>query len=251
MSTTVTANMMASPMGNVHPSTVTCKTILNAGLQLQGKDQLNKQMHEWQKRMDQHKQVERAVTANKLTYERNLRMMEMGARQGIAQDQHHYPMVSDSTVMLNNSNQVMVPIFVTLPSPLQMTFQSSAHLSTNLTSPYLDQHSSSIAELQNVGKDIDAIPHIPLPQEYISSDDYLSSCNQWLLWHQTMPPTPYMTSDPVTEHQAKDSNDPSLMRLDYLPFTSEDQISNIVSGRKDSLPITFERDDEDEINVIL
>ena len=208
---------MASTMEDTHASTVNCKTILNAGLQLQGKDQLNKQMQEWQRRMDAHKHVERAVTANKLTFERNIRMMEMGSKQGAVSDQQQYTTVSDNTLIVNNSEQIMVPIFFTVPSPLHFTFQS--------------------------------------PQEYFSGADYLSSCNEWLQWHQIMPPTPYMRSaPPMPLHQAKASYDPSLMQLDYLPFSSEDEISNSETDSCiiDSLQITCDSDeDDDEFNVIL
>ena len=76
---------MGPSVGVDQSSAVTSQTILNVGLQMQGKDQLNKQMHEWQRRMDELKQVERSATANKLIFERNLRMMELTAKHGPVQ----------------------------------------------------------------------------------------------------------------------------------------------------------------------
>ena len=86
MITSATANTSGSSMIDVHPSTVTSKTILNVGLQMQGKDQLNNRMQELQRRMDEHKQAERSAIANKLILERNLRMMEMTAKQVTVQE---------------------------------------------------------------------------------------------------------------------------------------------------------------------
>ena len=111
MLTTATSNPMDSFLVDEQTSTVTSKTILNVGLQMQGKDQLNKQMQEWQRRMNDHKQVERSATANKLIFERNLRMMQMGAKQQTVQEQPQYPFVHNNNIMVDNSNQVVFPIF--------------------------------------------------------------------------------------------------------------------------------------------
>ena len=254
MFTTATTNTTASTMGDDHASTlVTCRTILNAGLQLQGKDQLNRQMEEWQRRMDAHKQVERTVTANKLTFERTLRMMEMGARQVTVQDQPQFTSVSDNALLMNPYNQIMVPIFVNIPTPLHMTFHSPAHVMTSLPSPYEDQQGCQLAKQEYDSNDQVDIPNIPLPQEYISANDYQSSWNNWLQWHRTMPPTPYMKSESVSDHQLPASYDPSLMQLDYLPFTSEDDISKINTEpcMMNTLQISHDNDEEDEFNVIL
>ena len=250
-------NTMASPMGVAPSSAVTSKTILNVGLQMQGKDQLNKQMQEWQRRMDAHKQVERSATANKLIFERNLRMMHLAAKQGMVQEQQQYVFTPNHNVVMDNTKQIMVPIFV----PMHMTYQYPGHGMPSLTTPSQDQQNNPSAKLQHVSKDHDPIPHFPSPQDYVSVEDYQSSCNKWLLWHQTIPPTSSMRSDPLSEHEATDdpvSNheatvpyDPFMLRLDYLPFTSEDDIPNIKtdSNRKASLQI--DEEDEENFNVIL
>ena len=249
MFTPATNNATCYSMDNVHTSTVTSKTILNAGLQMQGKDQLNKQMQDWQKHMDEHKQVERSAIAYKLIYERYLRMMEMSAKQLAVHEQPQYNILSNNNVIMDSSKQIMVPILV----PLNMAFQSHLHAMTNFTSPSEDQHYNQSADIENAPLDADAIPHIPLPQEYVSNEDYQSSCSEWLLWHRTMPPTPYMGSDPVSEQEATTSYDPSLMLLDYLPFTSEDEISNFTtdSARNDIIQTEFDNDEEDDFNIIL
>ena len=250
MLTTATSDTMDSSLVDEQTSSVTSKTILNVGLQMQGKDQLNKQMQEWQRRMDDHKQVERSATANKLIFERNLRIMQMGAKQQTVQEQPQYPFVHNNNIMVDNSNQVVFPIFY----PLPVTFQSPAHLMLNLSNTHEVQHRIPTAKLQYVSQDLDSIPQFPSPQEYNSGEDYQSSCNQWLLWHRTKPPTPFMRSDPVSEHEATASYEPTSMRLDYLPFTSEDDIPNIKtdSNRKVILETTSDNDeDEDHFNVML
>ena len=250
MLTTATSDTMDSSLVDEQTSSVTSKTILNVGLQMQGKDQLNKQMQEWQRRMDDHKQVERSATAYKLIFERNLRMMQMGANQQTVQEQPQYPFVHNNNIMVDNSNQVVFPIFY----PLPVTFQSPAHLMLNLSNTHEVQHRIPTAKLQYVSQDLDSIPQFPSPQEYNSGEDYQSSCNQWLLWHRTKPPTPFMRSDPVSEHEATASYEPTSMRLDYLPFTSEDDIPNIKtdSNRKVILETTSDNDeDEDHFNVML
>ena len=132
MLTTATSNPMDSSLVDEQTSTVTSKTILNVGLQMQGKDQLNKQMQEWQRRMDDHKQIERSATANKLIFERNLRIMQMGAKQQSIQEQPQYTFVHNDNIMVDNSNQIVFPIFF----PLPMTFQSPAHLMVNLSNTH-------------------------------------------------------------------------------------------------------------------
>ena len=207
-------------------------------------------MQEWQRRMDDHKQIERSATANKLIFERNLRIMQMGAKQQTIQEQPQYTFVHNDNIMLDNSNQIVFPIFF----PLPMTFQSPAHLMVNLSNTHEVQHCIPTAKLQYVSQDLDSIPQFPSPQEYNSGEDYQSSCNQWLLWHRTKPPTPFMRSDPVSEHEATASYEPTSMRLDYLPFTSEDDIPNIKtdSNRKVILETTSDNDeDEDHFNVML
>ncbi len=167
MLTTATSNPMDSSLVDEQTSTVTSKTILNVGLQMQGKDQLNRQMQEWQRRMDDHKQVERSVTANKLIFERNLRIMQMGAKQQTIQDQPQYTFVHNDNIMVDNSNQIVFPIFF----PLPMTFQSPAHLMVNLSNTHEDQHCIPTAKLQDVSQYLDSIPQFPSPQEYNSVED--------------------------------------------------------------------------------
>ena len=187
MITSATANTTGSSMIDVHPSTVTSKTILNVGLQMQGKDQLNNRMQEWQRRMDEHKQAERSVIANKLINERNHRMMEMAVKQVSVQGQPQYNIISNNNVIIDNSQQIMVPIFV----PLDMAFQPPVHAMTSSISPCEDQHYKPLAKLPSISEDVDAIPYFPLPQEHVSNENYLSSCDEWLLWHRTMPPKTY------------------------------------------------------------
>ena len=69
-----------------------------------------------------------------------------------------------------------------------------------------------------------------------------------------MPPTPFMRSNPVPEHKPTASYEPTSMRLDYLPFTSEDEIPNIKTdlNRKVVLETSSDKDeDECHFNVIL
>ena len=79
--------------------------------------------------------------------------------------------------MVENSNQIVAPIFY----PLPMTFQSPIHLMVNLSNTHEDQHCIPTAKLQDVSQYLDSIPQFPSPQEYNSGEDYKSSCNQWLL----------------------------------------------------------------------
>lgn len=249
MITSATANTTGSSMMDVHPSTVTSKTILNVGLQMQGKDQLNNRMQEWQRRMDAHKQAERSVIANKLINERNLKIVDMAAKQVSVQEQPQYNIFSNSNVIMNNPKQIMVPIFV----PLNMTFQPPIHAMASLISPCEDQFNQPLANLPSVSEDVDAIPHFPSPQEHVSNEDYLSSCDEWFLWHRTMPPATFVGSEPVSEHEAGSTYDSSLMRLDYLPFTSEDDLSNCKSdtGKRNLMQMPIDDDEEDSINVIV
>ena len=108
---------MGPSMGADRSSTVTSQTILNVGLQMQGKEQLNKQMMDWQRRMDELKQVERSATANKLIFERSLRMMELADKQGTVHHQQQCTIVSNEHIMVNNSKQIMVPILVPMHMP--------------------------------------------------------------------------------------------------------------------------------------
>ena len=119
----------------------------------------------------------------------------------------------------------------------------------SLISPCEDQLNQPITKLPSV----DTIPHFPSPQEQVSSEDYLSSCDEWFLWHRTMPPATFVGSEPVSEHEAGSTYDSSLMRLDYLPFTSEDDLSNCKSdtGKRNLIKMPFDDDKEDSINVIV
>ena len=235
---------MGPSVGVDQSSAVTSQTILNVGLQMQGKDQLNKQMHEWQRRMDELKQVERSATANKLIFERNLRMMELTAKHGPVQHQQQFTKVSNQNVIVNNSQQIMVPILV----PMHMPFQFPTN--TNWASSGQDQQ-IDISSKPHVSKHPDAIPHFPLPQEYGTGKDYHTSCNKWLHWHKTMPPTSCVRSDSVADRGVKASYDPSLLLLDYLPFTSEDDISNIKADSNREDIIQIDEEEEDNFNVIL
>ena len=122
-----------------------------------------------------------------------------------------------------------------------------------MNEPSEDQHYHPLAKLPSVSEDVDAIPHFPLPQEHVSNEDYLSSCDEWLLWHRTIPPKTYKGSEPVSEHEVTGTYDSSLLRLDYLPFTSEDELSNCKSDtdRRNLIQTPCDNDEEDNINVIL
>ena len=118
----------------------------------------------------------------------------------------------------------------------------------SLISPCEDQLNQPITKLPSV----DTIPHFPSPQEHVSSEDYLSSCDEWFLWHRTMPPATFMGSEPGAEHEAGATYDSSLMRLDYLPFTSEDDLSKCKSDTDIRYLLqTPCDDDEDNIHVIV
>ena len=236
---------MSPSMGVDQSSTVTSQTILNVGLQMQGKAQLNNQMQEWQRRMDELKQVERSATANKLIFERNLRMMELTTKNGQVQHQTLSTKVSNQNIMVNNSQQIMVPILV----PMHMPFQFPTNIMANLASSGQDQQ-FDISSKPYVSKHPDAIPRFPLPQEYATGEDYQTSCNKWLHWHKTMPPTSCVRSDTVADHEGKASYDPSLLLLDYLPFTSEDDISNVKADCNRDAIDEYEKE-EDNFNVIL
>ena len=121
---------MAHLTGQTQMTSVTSKTILDIGLQMQGKDQVNKQMQEWQRRMDEHKQVERSATAHKLILERNFRMMEMVAKQGALHQQQPNTVGPHNNTLLCNSNQILIPILL----PMHMTFQPATYVRTNLIS---------------------------------------------------------------------------------------------------------------------
>ena len=87
----------------------------------------------------------------------------------------------------------------------------------------------------------------------MSNEDYLSSCDEWFLWHRTMPPATIVGSEPVSEHESGATYDSYLMRLDYLPFTSEDDLSNCKSDTdiRNLLQTPCDDDEEDSINVIV
>ena len=187
---------MGPAMGADRSSTVTSQTILNVGLQMQGKEQLNKQMLDWQRRMDEIKQVERSATANKLIFERNLRMMELAAKQGTVHHQQQCANISNDNVMVNNPKQIMVPILV----PMHMPFQFPTHIMANLASPGQDQH-INVSSKPHVSKHPDDIPNLPIPQEYNTGESYQSSCNKWLQWHKTIPPTSCLRKDSVADHE--------------------------------------------------
>ena len=241
--------MLTAAMGHSmeagRSSTVTSQTILNVGLQMQGKEQLNKQMSDWQRRMDELKQVERSATANKLIFERNLRMMELAAKQGTVHQQQ-CANVSNENFMVNNSKQIMVPILV----PMHMPFQFPSHIMASLASPSQVQQ-NNVSSKPQVTEHPDDIPHLPLPQEYNTGEGYQSSCNEWLHWHKTIPPTSCMRKDSVADHEVPSSYDPSLLILDYLPFTSEDEIPNIKVNSNGEGTLQIDEEEEEIFNVIL
>ena len=237
---------MGPSIGANQSSTVTSQTILNVGLQMQGKQQLNNQMLDWQRRMDEIKQVERSATANKLIFERNLRMMELAAKQGTVHHQQQCANVSHENVMVNNSKQIMVPILV----PMHMPFQFPTHIMASLASPTQDQQ-INVSPIPHVSKYPDDVPHLPLPQEYSTGEGYQSSCNKWLQWHKTIPPTSCLRKDSVADQEVRTSYDPSLLLLDYLPFTSEDDIPNIEANSNREGTLQIDEEEEENFNVIL
>ena len=181
--------------------------------------------------------------------ERNFRMMEMAVKQVSFQGQPQYNIISNDNVIIDNSQQIMVPIFV----PLGMAFQPPVHAMASSISPCEDQHYQPLAKLPSVLEDVEAIPQFPLPQDHVSNEDYLSSCDEWLLWHRTMPPKTYKGIEPVSEQEVTGTYDSSLLRLDYLPFTSGDELSNCNSDtdRRNLIQTPCDNDEEDNINVIL
>ena len=237
---------MSPSMGANRSSTVTSQTILNVGLQMQGKQQLNNQMLDWQRRMDEIKQVERSATANKLILERNLRMMELSAKQGTLHQQQQCANVPHENVMVNNPKRIMVPILV----PMHMPFQFPTHIMASLASTTQDQQ-VNVSTKPHVSKYPDDIPHLPSPQEYNTGEGYQSSCNKWLQWHKTIPPTSCLRKDSMADQEVTASYDPSLLLLDYLPFTSEDEIPNIKAKSNREGTFQIDEDEEENFNVIL
>ena len=150
---------------------------------------------------------------------------------------------------MDNPKQIIVPIFV----PLNMTIHPPVHAVASYISLCEDQLNQPLAKLPSVSKDVDTIPHFPSPQEHLSNEDYLSSCAEWFLWHRAMPPAIVVGSEPVSEHESGATYDSSLMRLDYLPFTSEDDLSNCKSDTdiRNLLQTPYDGDEEDSINAIV
>ena len=131
---------------------------------------------------------------------------------------------------------------------MHMPFQFS-HIMTSLASPSQDQQ-INVPSKQHP----DDIPHLPLPQEYITGEGYQSSCNKWLQWHKTIPPTPCMRKASVADQEVTasyDGYDPSLLLLDYLPFTSEDEIPSIKANSNKGGTLQIDEEEEENLNVIL
>ena len=277
LSTAASTVMYASSMVYTSPPRVTSGSILYNGLQLQdqgsniliqqtshlpaklkmqGKGQLDNQLQEWQMRQEAQKQVERAVTAHRLTVERNIRILEMGA---MASTQNSA--ISDKTGNLqgysNDSGRpfdsglvdptqsIMVPSLVPIPSLVY----SSGNISIPLYYPVHEVANISVLPTQDNNNNaneastqppnyIGNIPTFPLPG---------TSRGAWLNWHQTNSPSSYMR----TEESRPVPYNPASMRLDYLPFTSEDEISKqqLDDCISDSSLVSCDSDDEEYLVV--
>ena len=256
------------------PTYVTSASILNKGLsfKLQSKGHLDKQLHEWQMRQDAHKQAERMETAHRLSLERNLKILKMRSMT-----EPHMMVVSDKSNMLNEDNvdgsnkQIMVPLLGAHPATLMLDHYQQIipypmatipfivynpvdmALANSPTSTYEQPASCHIPQGNCHNTSSEDICEIPqLPSQYTCMNDYQASQFAWLNWHRTTPPTPYVRSVSPPQRLSPSVYDPSLMRLDYLPFTCEDEITNqeTDSNIKCSSMLSFDSDDEEYINVL-
>ena len=274
LSTAASTVMYASSMVYTTPPTVSSGTIMYKGLQdqgsniliqqashlptklkIQGKGQLDNQLQEWQMRQDAQKQVERAVTAHRLTIERNIRILEMGAMapaQKINTTDELQIQNKDSCRYVDSSpvdttKLIMVPSFIPIPSLVY----PPGTISIPMYYPVHNGSTKSVIPAQdnttNVAapKDIGDIPPFPLPGQYTSH-------NAWLNWHQTTSPTPYMRLESDLDEPISATYDPAQMRLDYLPFTTENGITKPkINGctTESSSSSSCDSDDEDYLVV--
>ena len=279
LSTAASTVMYASSMVYTSTPTFTSETIMYKGLQdqgnniliqqashlptklkMQGKGQLDNQLQEWQMRQEAQKQVERAVTAHRLTIERNIRILEMGTlvpAQKINTTDELQIQNNDSCRYFDSSpvdttKQIMVPSFIPIPSlvyppgTISIPMYYPVHnVATKSVMPTQDDTSNASVASPAAPKDIGDIPPFPLPGQYTSH-------NAWLNWHRTTSPTPYMrVESQLEESTAAAPYDPAQMCLDYLPFKSENEItkSKIDGSTKDSSSISYDSDDEEYLVV--
>ena len=270
---------MQNPQGDY----VSSAAIINKGLQLQnhqgghvlpqqvshfntkratgGRTQLNTQLQQWQKCQDEQKQVERALAAHWFTLERNLRILK--ELQGQKEDSY----------MHFNS---LVPWLVTVPSPVQVPYtppptnqnheldprfifpvqvppqNHQVNQSITIPSPTDQVYPSAVS--QKAPTDLASIPPLPLPSQCSSRVYYREAHHAWLNWHRTMSPTSYMRPcSTKSELLSPVPHDPFMMRLDYLPFTAENEIidQNMDACIDDSSSISSDSDDEDFIIVLV
>ena len=273
LSTAASTVMYASSMVYTTPPTVSSETIMYKGLQdqgsniliqqashlptklkIQGKGQLDNQLQEWQMRQDAQKQVERAVTAHRLTIERNIRILEMGAMTPAQKINTTDELQNNDSCRyfdyspVDTTKPIMVPSFIPIPSliyppgTISIPMYYPVHnVSTKSVIPAQDNTTNVAAP-----KDIGDIPPFPLPGQYTSH-------NAWLNWHQTTSPTPYMRLESDLEEPIAATYDPAQMRLDYLPFTTENGITkpkiNGCTTESSSSSSSCDSDDEDYLVV--
>lgn len=281
LSTAASTVMYASSMTYTSPPTVTSGTILYNGLQLedkgsniltqqashlpaklkmQGKGQLDNQLQEWQMRQEAQKQVERAVTAHRLTIERNMRIIEMGAiastqksaisdKAGNLQGNSKERCMPFDSALVDTSQLIMVPSFVpisplvyppgTISTPLYCPVQELANISV-LQTQYNNNNAN--AELPQAQNKICNIPTFPLPG---------TSRDAWLNWHQTTSPTLYIRTESATKESRSVPYNHAQMPLDYLPFTSEDEITKQQIDESISDPSLVSCDSDDEEYLVV
>ena len=280
LSTAASTVMYASSMVYTPPPTVTSGTIMYNGLiqqashipaklKMQGKGQLDNQLQEWQMRQEAQKQVERAVTAHRLTLDRNIRILEMASTQKT--DKASNSQINDNcmtfdSALVDTTKSIMMPSFApvnfltyppgTISIPMYYPFHELSNVSVIPT-----QDNSHNVKIVSPSKHIGNIPNFPLPG---------TSHGAWLNWHQTTSPTSYIrneeprpvpnallqtispTSSMRTESRAEESRpvpyNPAQMQLDYLPFTSEDEITE--TKMDDCLSeSSYDSDDEEYLVV--
>ena len=114
---------------------------------------------------------------------------------------------------------------------------------TGSISPAQKYCTNSSSELQSTPVDIEDIPHEPLP------NDNLTSCAR----KQTVSPKPHMRSESSLGELSTVPCDPALLCLNYLPFTSENEISKEKpeESKSDLSSISSDSDDEDCLVVLL
>ena len=270
LSTAASTVMYASSMVYTSTPTFTSETIMYKGLQdqgnniliqqashlptklkMQGKCQLDNQLQEWQMRQEAQKQVERAVTAHRLTIERNIRILEINTTDELQIQNNDSCRYFDSSPV-DTTKQIMVPSFIPIPSlvyppgTISIPMYYPVHnVATKSVMPTQDDTSNASVASPAAPKDIGDIPPFPLPGQYTSH-------NSWLNWHQTTSPTPYMRLESDLDEPISATYDPAQMRLDYLPFTTENGITKPkINGctTESSSSSSCDSDDEDYLVV--